>query len=145
MQNEVVKNLEIVLANSYALSLKTQNYHWNVVGANFKPLHEMFAAQYENLSTAIDLIAERIRALGSKVEGTFENFFKLSKIKAADKNLSSEAMLKDLLSSNEILVKFLKEGIVIAQKNSDEATADMLIGRVETHEKAMWMIRVSLG
>jgi starvation-inducible DNA-binding protein len=145
MKNEVVEKLEIILANSYALALKTQNYHWNVVGTNFKQLHEMFGGQYENLSEAIDLIAERIRALESKVEGTFENFFKLSQIKAADKNLKSDEMLKDLLSSNEILVKFLKEGITISQKDSDEATADMLIGRVEDHEKAMWMIRSSVG
>ena len=145
MQKDVVKNLEIILANSYALALKTQNYHWNVVGENFKSLHEMFAAQYENLSAAIDEIAERIRTLGQKVEGSFENFSKLSKIKSGDRNLKSAAMLKDLLTSNEVLVKFLKEGIVIAQEAADEATADMLIGRVESHEKAMWMIKSTIA
>ena len=74
--HKTLENLEITLATSYALALKTQNYHWNVVGANFKPLHELFGAQYEELSDAIDEVAERIRALGSKVDGSFENFSK---------------------------------------------------------------------
>ena len=88
--HQTIQNLEKLLADSYALALKTQNYHWNVVGENFKPLHELFGAQYEEIADAIDEIAERIRALGSKVEGTFENFIKLSKIKSGNKNFSKK-------------------------------------------------------
>lgn len=89
--SQIVKKLEKVLANSYALALKTQNYHWNVEGENFKSLHELFGAQYEELSEAIDEIAERIRALCEKVEASFENFQTLSEIKKGDKNLRSAA------------------------------------------------------
>lgn len=145
MKNELIKKLEFVLANSYSLSLKTQNYHWNVVGQNFKPLHELFGEQYEDLSEAIDEIAERIRALGSKVDGSFESFSKLSTIKSGNKNLSANEMLMDLLASNEILVGILKDVILTAQDLSDEATADMLIERVQIHEKAIWMLQSTVS
>jgi len=142
--HQTIEVLEKVLANSYVLYLKTQNYHWNVVGENFKSLHELFEVQYGDLAAANDEIAERIRALGSKVEGTFENFQKLSKFKSANKNFDSKAMLKDLVSDNEALVKFLAEGVKIAQGEGDEGTADLFIGRIKTHEKAIWMLESSL-
>lgn len=145
MQNSVVKNLEIVLANSYSLALKTQNYHWNVTSSDFKALHEMFEEQYNDLFTAIDEIAERIRALGEKVDGTYENFSKISEIKSGNKDLKSNEMLKDLLDSNETLIKLLKEGVAAAQNASDEVTADVFIGRLKTHEKAAWMIKSSIA
>ena len=138
--HRTLANLEQTLTNSYALALKTQNYHWNVTGENVKSLHEMFGLQYEELSQAIDEIAERIRALGSKVDGTFEYFQKLSKIKSGNKNFSSSEILKDLAASHQVLVEDLKEGIKAAQAEEDEATADLLIGRSQVHEKAIWMI-----
>ena len=138
--HQTLEHLEKVLANSYALYLKTQNYHWNVVGENFKPLHELFGAQYEELATAIDEIAERIRALGSKVEGTFENFSKSAKIKSGNKNLKSHEMIKDLVAGHELLIDQLKKGIKIAQDEGDEGTADIFISRAKTHEKAAWML-----
>jgi len=145
MKKAVLKNLEIILASSYGLAIKTQNYHWNVVGANFKSLHEMFGAQYEELSDAIDELAERTRALEGKVEASFENFAKLSKVKSGDKDFKADAMLKDLTASHEAIVKLLHEGIKVAQKETDEATADMFIGRIESHEKAAWMLRSSIS
>ena len=141
--HQALVSLEKVLANSYALYLKTQNYHWNVVGANFKSLHELFNEQYNDLAAAIDEIAERIRALGVKVDGTFENFSKLSKIKSGDKNAKNEAMIRDLISGNETVADFLKEGIKAAQSEQDEGTADLLIGRLKIHEKAIWMLQSS--
>ncbi len=141
--HQTIANLEKVLASSYVMSLKLQNYHWNVVGENFKSLHELFGAQYEELSAAIDEIAERMRALGSKVEGTFENFTKLSKIKGGDKNLDKKGMIQDLIASNEILVEALKAGIKTAQEEADEVTADIFIGRATSHEKAIWMLTAS--
>ena len=142
-QSEVVKTLEEVLANSYALVVKTQNYHWNITGANFKPLHELFGAQYEELFAALDDFAERVRTFGVKVEASFESFAKLSKAKKGDENLNADQMIQDLILDHKALVKFLKNGIVVAQKNGDEATADMFIGRVQTHEKAIWMLESS--
>lgn len=141
--NLTVQNLEIALANSYALALKTQNYHWNVVGENFKSLHELFGAQYEEISAAIDEIAERIRTLGSKVEGTFENFSKLTAIKSGNKNFGKIEMIQDLISGHEVIINSLKAAIKVAQNEGDEATADMFIGRIQAHEKAVWMLASS--
>lgn len=138
--HQTVVNLEQALANSYSLALKTQNYHWNIVGENFKSLHELFGAQYEEVSGAIDEIAERIRTLGSRVEGTFENFLKLSQIKSGNKNLSAKEMIKDLIAGHEIIVEAMKPAIKVAQDEGDEASADMFIGRVQAHEKAIWML-----
>jgi starvation-inducible DNA-binding protein len=141
--NKVVEELELVLASSYALMLKTQNYHWNVVGENFKPLHELFQMQYEELFAAIDEVAERIRTLGPKVEGSFDNFSKINKAKKADKNLEARKMVADLIVDNEALVKILKEGIKVAQAQEDEGTADLFIRRTQVHEKALWMLQSS--
>ncbi len=141
---EVIKALESITANTYALAVKTQNYHWNVTGPHFKPLHELFGAQYEEMSLAIDELAERIRMLGSKVEASFEAFAKLSVIKNGNKNLTSEKMVKDLADSQKALTLMLKNGIEIAQKNGDEATADILITRLEAHDKMGWMLLASL-
>ncbi len=135
--------LEEVLANTYSLMLKTHNYHWNVVGENFKSLHELFGAQYEELFAAADELAERIRALGIKVDGSFENFLKLTKIKKGDRNLESKKMIDQLILDNEAVIKDLKQGIKIAQSEEDEATADIFIGRMQVHEKAIWMLQSS--
>ncbi len=142
--NKTVENLEKTLANSYLLALKTQNYHWNVVGENFKSLHELFGSQYEDLSDAIDELAERIRALGSKVDGSFENFQKAGSIKSGDKNLKSSDMIKDLIAGHEVIVSDLKDAVKVAQAGEDESTADMFIGRITIHEKAAWMLSSSL-
>ena len=138
--HQTIQNLENLLANSYLLSLKTQNYHWNVVGENFKPLHELFGAQYEELADAIDEVAERMRALGSKVEGTLENFSKLSKIESGNKNFNKNEMIQDLVFGHELIIKDLKVAIKVAQDEGDEATADIFIGRIQAHEKAAWML-----
>lgn len=143
--HKTLENLEKVLADSYALALKTQNYHWNVVGGNFKSLHELFEMQYNELAAAIDEIAERTRALGAKVEGTFENFVKLKKSKSGDKNLDAKGMLRDLSADHEALAKELKTAIKVAQEEGDEGTADLFIGREKAHEKAAWMLESSQG
>jgi starvation-inducible DNA-binding protein len=132
--------LDKILADSYLLMLKTQNYHWNVVGENFKALHELFQTQYEDLFSAIDEIAERIRALGSKVEGSFEHFKKLSDFRNANKNFDNRAMLQDLVNDNELISKILREAIKLAQDEGDEVSADLFIQRAKIHEKNVWML-----
>jgi starvation-inducible DNA-binding protein len=99
---------------------------------------------YEELIPAIDILAERIRTLGSKVDGSYENFAKLTKFKSADKNLKNDAMVKDLIAANNVVIDLLKNGVLIAQKDSDDATADILIGRIEAHQKNVWMLNSSL-
>ena len=144
MSKKVIDSLKPVLANSYALYLKTQNYHWNVTGPNFNGLHLMFEGQYTDLAMAIDAVAERIRTLGSKVEAGLSYFDKGSKIKIANENAAYAVMVKELAVDNEALVKILTECFRIATKEGDDATADLIIGRIEIHQKNIWMLKSSL-
>jgi len=141
---KVAQALYTVLGNSYALALKTKNYHWNVISPNFKSLHELFDAQYEELSTAIDELAERIRALDVHVAASFGAFAKTSKIKDGNENAKAQIMVKELFEDNQTLVKIIGDTLKITQKEGDEATADMLINRLEAHDKNAWMLKSSL-
>ncbi|UQY80355.1 DNA protection during starvation protein [Candidatus Hepatincola sp. Av] len=146
MSTTVTNKLEIILANSYILYLKTQNYHWNVRGANFMSLHLLFQDQYTDLASAIDEIAERIVTLGSHAIGSYKAFSKLAKIKEVDDSeyLNSNAMLQDLISSQEVLVVLLKEVIAVATEQKDDATIDLCAERIAKHEKNIWMLTSSI-
>ncbi|MCB1112121.1 MAG: DNA starvation/stationary phase protection protein [Chlamydiales bacterium] len=129
------------LATSYVLYTKTQNFHWNVVGARFHSLHEMFQEQYEELSEALDEIAERIRMIGSKSPGTMKEFLNISAIKEAEGTLSEDQMLQELFQDHESLIEHLNEWIKEAVELGDEGTADLFIQRIRAHQKMAWMIR----
>lgn len=137
----LIKTLESALAGSYAIAVKTQNYHWNVTGQNFKGLHQLFEDQYNELIDVVDVIAERIRALGEKVDGNFDFYKENSKFKAADPNKSSKDMVQDLINDNQSFIEDLKEFTNIAQKSGDEATADIFIERTQVHQKNLWMLK----
>ncbi len=144
MSKKTVESLKLALVGSYALYLKTQNYHWNVTGPSFKSLHDLFNAQYTDLSLAIDDIAERIRTLDSKVEANFNYFEKTSKIKGGNENADFSTMVKELAADNETLAKILNDTFKIASEEKDDATADLIIGRIEVHQKNVWMLKSSL-
>lgn len=144
MGNIVTESLKKVLANNYALYLKTQNYHWNVTGHNFKSLHMLFEEQYNDLFAANDEIAERVRTLGDKVAATFEIFAAASDIKGGNENADADTMLKELADDNEKIVKILQESLKSAQELNDEVTMGMIIDRMTIHEKAVWMLRSSV-
>ena len=136
--------LSLCLANSYMLYLKTQNYHWNVTGPNFHSLHTMFQAQYEDLAIAIDLMAERIRALGFKAYGSFLQYSQVATIKEGDENATAQNMVKDLLSSQDDMVKCFEKALTQAQKIKDEPTINLIVDRIEIHQKNAWMLSSSL-
>lgn len=144
MTENYVKALHIVLADTYTLYLKTQNYHWNVEGERFKSLHELFELQYTELAAAVDEIAERIRALGEKVDGTYEGFAKLRTLDEAKMDISDVEMVQDLFESNKQVVASLQKAREVAEDADDQVTVDMAIGRTAVHEKAAWMLRSSL-
>lgn len=145
MSNKPVTDaLKRLLADTYSLQLKTQNYHWNVEGTHFRSLHLLFEEQYNDLFAAVDVIAERIRALGEKAPGTYSEFAKLSKIKEAQADAEDMAMASDLYTSNQQLSQSLKKLIEIAEKADDAATADLATQRLATHDKAAWMLKSSL-
>ena len=141
MSNKLVAKLELLLSNSYALTIKTQNYHWNVVGSNFVALHQLFGDQYQELFTAIDEIAERIRSFGVLVEADLLYFSQNSKITAPKKSNNAEKMVSDLATGHQTIIDSLLEAIKIAQDSKDEGTADLFIRRIQVHQKALWMLQ----
>ncbi|WFE67856.1 DNA starvation/stationary phase protection protein [Thiomicrospira sp. R3] len=137
----IAVGLSQLLADSYILFLKTHNYHWNVTGPMFQTLHTMFEQQYTELFTAVDEIAERIRALGEKAPGSFQAFNQLSQIKEETATPSAQAMIKNLVLGQEAVTKTAREISKIAAQASDEPTLDLLTQRMQVHEKNAWMLR----
>ncbi|MDX5428354.1 MAG: DNA starvation/stationary phase protection protein [Bacteroidota bacterium] len=129
------------LANSYALMVKTQNYHWNIRGLHFKSIHELTEEHYNELFEAIDDLAERIRALGFDAPGSFPEFNNLTNISDPKPGLSELEMVADLLKSHEYLINNLRDVLRAAEKIEDEVTVDMMVDRLTVHEKAAWMLR----
>jgi starvation-inducible DNA-binding protein len=141
-QSKTVANeLAKLLADNYFLYLKTQNFHWNVKSVHFHSLHLMFEGQYEELKVAIDEIAERIRALGLPTPASFKQFSKLSNIKEATNVLSANEMVSELLTDHETICRNIRASLKIVQKANDEGSADLMISRLQAHEKTAWMLR----
>lgn len=144
-KTETAEKLGVVLASSYVLQLKLQNFHWNVTGPNFGPLHELFGAQYTEVSTAIDEIAERIRALDEISPGSFAQFGKLSEVADAPPSPPNHnEMIRILAEDHETLSKVCSDTGSFADDNDDTATGDLMNGRIMAHDKAAWMLRSHL-
>ena len=130
-----------LLADSYSLYLQTHNFHWNVTGPMFQTLHVMFEAQYTELSVAVDLVAERIRALGFPAPATYSEFARLTSIKEVAGVPKADAMIRLLVDGQETVVRTARSIFPLAESASDEATADLLTQRIQLHEKTAWMLR----
>ncbi len=141
--SEMVQKLEVLLADTYSLYLKTQNYHWHVRGPHFKLLHELFEAHYRELAEAIDEIAERLLILGHKAPATFKEYEKLKTIKDGNSGASATQMVSELAADHGTLIKDLNQALQLAQKLSDEGSVSLLADRVAAHEKARWMLETS--
>lgn len=140
----VAQKLKILLADTYTLYLKTQNFHWNVTGPNFKNLHEMFEGQYKELAGAVDEIAERIRSLGFIAPGSYREFSELANLKDAEKLGSAEDMIKELIADHEVIIQHMRGVMPGISDVDDEVSMDLFIGRMADHEKTAWMLRSSL-
>ena len=141
----IAGGLSSLLADSYTLYLKTHNYHWNVTGPQFNTLHQMFEEQYTELATAVDEIAERIRALGIKAPGSYVEFSEITSIKEASGGESAEEMTRQLALGQETIVRTAREVFPAADEANDEPTADLLTQRMQIHEKNAWMLRSMLA
>lgn len=144
-RKEIAKGLCHLLADSYTLYLKTHNFHWNVTGPMFNTLHLMFEAQYNELALAVDLIAERIRALGFPAPGSYREFLKLSTIPEATGSPTAEEMIRQLVEGQESIVRTARSIFPVVDDAHDEPTADLLTQRMQVHEKTAWMLRSLLG
>jgi starvation-inducible DNA-binding protein len=141
----IADGLSHLLADTYTLYLKTHNYHWNVVGPMFNTLHLMFEAQYNELSLAVDLIAERIRALGEPAPGTYREFAELSAIQEDTDRPDATEMLRRLVAGQEQVARTARSIFPVVEQASDEPTADLLTQRMQVHEKTAWMLRSMLA
>ncbi|MGL4371765.1 MAG: Dps family protein [Alphaproteobacteria bacterium] len=138
-----VHSLSFLLANTYALLLKTQNYHWNVEGSNFFSLHKLFEEQYRELFEAVDEIAEQIRILGHPVVASFQAFSNLSVIHEAAISQKTDTLLSNLLEDHEKMITEIKKSLRDEKILEDAGTQDLLISRLRAHEKMAWVLRSS--
>lgn len=137
----IAEGLSHLLADTYSLYLKTHNFHWNVTGPMFQTLHAMFETQYDELAIAVDLIAERIRALGHPAPGSYTEFQKLSAVTESVGTHTATQMIAELVQGQETVVRTARSLYPAVEKASDEATADLLTQRIQLHEKTAWMLR----
>lgn len=143
-REKIAAGLSKVLADSYLLYLKTHNYHWNVTGELFHQLHEQFEEQYTELAEAIDVIAERIRAIGFRAPGSFKEFNKITSIEEDTDQPKAMEMVKRLAKANEQVIRTAREALKPAKEAEDEATIDLLTERLTIHSKTAWMLRSHL-
>lgn len=138
---KITEGLSGLLADSYTLYLMTHNFHWNVTGPMFNTLHIMFMTQYTEQWNALDLIAERIRALGYPAPGTYKEFVKLASIPEIEGVPKAMDMVRHLVAAQEATARTARRLFPLVEKANDQPTADLLTQRLEIHEKTAWMLR----
>ncbi len=144
--NGITNALAALLADTYVLTVKTQNYHWNVMDEDFRALHEFFEEQYNEMVPAIDILAERIRKLGQFSPGSMTEMLKLTDLKEdTNHNEPAKQMIANLLADHQHMISHLKKGIKEADEGDDPGTQDMLTDRLRAHEKHAWMLAASLN
>ncbi len=140
-RKSIAEGLSRLLADEYTLYLKTHNFHWNVTGQMFNTLHLMFEGHYMESATAVDLVAERIRALGFAAPGTYKQYASLSSIAETDGVPEAMEMVRLLVKGHEACSKTARSVFPIAEKAADEPSCDLLTQRMQLHEKTAWMLR----
>jgi len=140
-RQKIADGLSKLLADTYTLYLKTHSFHWNVEGPMFNTLHQMFMTQYTELWTALDAIAERIRSLGFPAPGTNTEFARLTSIEESPGQPDAMKMVALLVKGHEAVARTARSVFPLAEEAGDEATADLLTQRLQTHEKTAWMLR----
>jgi starvation-inducible DNA-binding protein len=140
-RSAIAKSLSHLLADEYTLYLKTHNFHWNVTGPMFNTLHLMFEQHYNEAALAVDLVAERIRALGHPAPGTYQQYAELSSIREERGVPDAMEMVRLLVKGHEACAKTARAAFPIAEESDDEPTCDLLTQRMQLHEKTSWMLR----
>ena len=140
-RKDIADGLSALLADSYSLYLMTHNFHWNVTGPMFNTLHQMFMTQYTEQWAALDLIAERIRALGFPAPGTYKTLSELASIKEVDGVPKAMEMVEHLVGAQEATARTARKLFPLVEEANDQPTADLLTQRMDVHEKTAWMLR----
>lgn len=140
-RKKIVEGLARMQADTYTLYLKTHNFHWNVTGPMFQTLHLMFQTQYNEIWLAVDVIAERIRALGFPAPGSYKEFSELTEIKDSKGLPNAKEMIRQLVEGQETVIRTARAVFPIAEAAGDQPTADVLTQRMTVHEQNAWMLR----
>ena len=140
-RKKIAEGLSKLLADSYTLYLMTHNFHWNVTGPQFNSLHVMFMDQYTEQWNALDVIAERIRALGFPAPGTYKEFVKLASIQEVEGVPKATDMIRHLVLAQEATARTARALFPVVDDANDQPTADVLTQRINVHEKTAWMLR----
>jgi len=138
---KIAEGLKHLLADSYTLYLQTHNFHWNVIGPQFRDLHMMFEDHYNELAVAVDDIAERIRTLDIPAPATYSEFIRLSSIEEVEGVPSGPEMVDILTANHEKIVRVCRDALKLAQDGNDESTIALVSDRMRIHEKTAWMLR----
>jgi starvation-inducible DNA-binding protein len=144
-RKEIAEGLAVLLADTSTLYMKTLGYHWNVVGPTFPSLHLMFEQEYLELRDAMDVLAERIRALGSLAPGSYAELGRLSSVPDEEGAPSAQDMVRHLVDGHQLLVRTSRPLVARAEAAGDVATADLVTQRIQAHEKTAWMLRSTLA
>jgi starvation-inducible DNA-binding protein len=142
--NDLVQQMKVVLASSFAMYLKAHNFHWNVEGPNFSEYHKLFGDIYEDIWGSVDEVAERIRTLDQYAPGSMSRFAQLSVVDDQLNIPAARSMIQELLSDNAKIIAELNKAFSLADKANKQGIADYFAGRIDTHEKHGWMLRATL-
>ncbi|WFE75603.1 Dps family protein [Roseinatronobacter sp. S2] len=144
-QEAICEALNQCVAETAVTTMLAQNFHWNVTGMAFGPLHDMFQKIYEDHFVAQDDLAERVKALGGHAEGQLSRMLKRSKVAEHDGNASAEVMIETMAKAQDTLAATLAGAAAVAEEHGDLLTQDLAIGRGQVHEKFAWLLRAHLG
>lgn len=144
-QEAVAQALSKVLADTYVLYTKTQNFHWNVRGSDFSELHLLFGDQYDEMTGGVDLLAEQIRQVGARPPATLEEFLSLTSIPEEKSAPESPEMVRQLFEGNRLVSEACKQGMKVCEQVGDQSSLDILVQREQAHSKNAWMLRSILG
>jgi starvation-inducible DNA-binding protein len=143
----LIEHMNISLADSYVVLLRTQDVHWNFLGNNFYGMHKMTMEQYEDIVEGVDEIAERIRAKGHPAPSGLAKYLELTRIKISEDStsLNGHGMCQHLIDANQVLCKTFYETVKLAEQDGDTATADLITERITQHEKFVWMLTATIS
>lgn len=138
----LAETLKTLLASAYTLSIKAQQFHWNVEGPNFPQYHEFFGNYYEEVyGNSIDRLAEIVRQLDEYAPGSLTRFAELSQISDQTKVPRAELMFKELYEDNAIILGMYKQAFHVAEEADEQGIANFIAERIDAHAKHQWMIR----
>jgi starvation-inducible DNA-binding protein len=138
----LAETLKTLLASAYSLSIKAQQFHWNVEGPNFPQYHEFFGNYYEEVyGNSIDRLAEIVRQLDEYAPGSLTRFAELSQISDQTKVPRAELMFKELYEDNAKMLGMYKQAFHVANDADEQGIANFIAERIDAHAKHQWMIR----